>query len=89
MDKWFDNGFITKIPLKSIPSEFISFTYGDSMAVLGKSEHISIITKEMLSDTLKSYKGTIDSFMKDIVEKYYYIEVQLWNDDYCSYQQTN
>lgn len=36
-------------------------------------------TKEMLYSKNKQYKGTIDEFIKEIVEKHYYIEVQLWN----------
>ena len=83
LDKWFDNGFITKIPLKIIPSEFISFTYGDSMAILRRNDKISIMTKEMLSGSIHDFKGTIDAYMKEIVERHYYIEVQLWNDHYC------
>lgn len=38
----------------------------------------------MLYNFIKDFKGTIYEFMKEIVEKYYYIEVQLWNDDYCT-----
>ena len=38
-------------------------------------------TKEMLCLKIREYKGTIDEFMREIVEKYYYIEVQIWDDD--------
>ncbi len=83
LDNWFDKGTITKILLKNIPSEHISFTYGDSGATLERSGEISVVTKEMLLNSLCDYKGTIDEFMDEIVKKHYYIEVQLWNDDYC------
>jgi hypothetical protein len=84
LDRWFDNGNITKIQLKSIPSEYISFTYGDSCAVLKRSGNITLITKEMLLDSICKFEGTIDDYMKEITQKHYYIEVQLWNDDYCT-----
>jgi len=32
LDNWFGNGVVNKIKLRDIPSEFISFTLGDSMA---------------------------------------------------------
>ena len=64
-------------------SEFISFTYGDSMAVLEKDCKISVMTKAMLFKSIQQFKGTIEEYIKEISERYYYIEVQLWNDDYC------
>jgi hypothetical protein len=82
LDKWFDSGFVTKIQLKSIPSKFISFTYGDSVSTLRRNGEIQMMTKEMLSGSLRSFEGTLDDYMKEITEKYHYIEVQLWNDDY-------
>ncbi|MGI6561958.1 MAG: hypothetical protein ACOX3Q_05275 [Clostridia bacterium] len=83
LDHWFDCGSVTRIPLKSIPSEFISFTYGDSVSTLKRTGKIHMITKEMLAEDLKGYEGTIDDYMKEIKEKCHYIEVQLWNDDYA------
>jgi len=83
--KWFDKGYVTKIPLKMIPSEFVSFTYGDSMSSLKRNGKIQMVTKEMLIETLRSYEGSLDDYMNEITERYFYIEVQLWNDDYCRY----
>lgn len=80
LNNWFDNGTITKIMLKDIPSEFVSFTLGDSGAIFQKTGTVTMYTKEMLYHNFKEYKGTIDEFMREIVEKYYFIEVQLWND---------
>lgn len=84
LDKWFDNGIVTKIPLKSIPSEFISFTYGDSMAVFRKTNKLLILKKETLSESMRRFQGTIDEYRKEIAENHGYIEVQLWNDDYAA-----
>lgn len=78
---WFDNGVVTKIMLNKIPSEFISFTYGDSTATLNRTGSIKLVTKAMLLDSICKYEGTIDDYMKEIRDKYHYIEVQLWNDD--------
>lgn len=83
LDGWFDKGTITKILLSEIPSECISFTYGDSGAVMNRTGEISVLTKEMAIDSIRKYDGTIDEFMNEISEKYNYIEAQLWNDDYC------
>jgi hypothetical protein len=93
LDNWFGNGFIKKIELKIIPSEYISFTLGDSMAVVSKNgemvkeiqhDKLTMYTKEMLLNDISGYKGTIDDYMREIEEKYKYIEVQLWNDEYCT-----
>lgn len=84
LDNWFDKGRITKILLKDIPSEYISFTYGDSGAVLDRTGEISVMTKEMLLDSIRNFEGTINEYMSQITEKHGYIEVQLWNDDYCA-----
>lgn len=82
LNNWFGNGTITTIILKDIPSEYISFTLGDSGANYQRTGSVNMYTKEMLYDYIKEYNGTLDAFMKGVTEKYYYIEVQLWNDDY-------
>jgi len=80
LDNWFGNGVMTKIKLKDIPSEFISFTLGDSGAVTEKNQELTMYTKETLLNVILEYCGTIDAFMEEVSEKYHYIEVQLWND---------
>ena len=92
LDNWFGNGLVFKISLSNIPSEYISFTLGDSGEVTKKDGvmvqeiqegKLTMYTKEMLFNIIKAYNGTIDDYMNEIKEKYRYIEVQLWNDDYC------
>ena len=89
---WFGNGLAFKIRLNNIPSEYISFTLGDSGEVTKKDGvmvqeiqegKLTMYTKEMLFNIIKEYNSTLDDFMNEIKEKYKYIEVQLWNDDYC------
>lgn len=81
LNSWFDNGITTKIPLKDLPSEFVSFTYGDSVSTYKRKGTVEIFTKEKLISSIESYSGTLDDFMRDIEEKYHYIEVQIWNDE--------
>jgi hypothetical protein len=92
LHKWFSNGSVYKIKLSTIPSEYISFTLGDSMAATKKNGEmvkeiqegkLVMYTKEMLLNDINGYNGTVDDYMDYITEKYKYIEAQLWNDDYC------
>ncbi|MDR0325393.1 MAG: hypothetical protein LBI19_04765 [Oscillospiraceae bacterium] len=84
LDGWFGNGTIWTFKLRDIPSDCISFTLGDSNATLRKSGELTMYTKEMLLDAVKGHEGAIDDFMREIAEKYTYIEAQLWNDAYCT-----
>ena len=81
LDNWFGNGIITRIPLKDIPDEYISFTYGDSSAMIEKTGNVKLITKQMLLDDILSFDGTIEEYLREAEKNYCYIEVQLWNDD--------
>lgn len=86
LNNWFGNGAVNKIMLKNIPSEFISFTLGDSMSIFKKDGpqtpdrhgELTMYTKEMLSDIIT------DGFLSDAKNKYHYIEAQLWNDDFTT-----
>lgn len=82
LDDWFGNGSAVKIKLNDIPSEYISFTYGDSCAQLEKTGKVTIITKENMISQISSFDGTLDDFMSYIEKEYTYIEVQLWNDEF-------
>jgi hypothetical protein len=92
LDNWFSNGVAIKIKLNGIPSEYISFILGDSGEITKNNgimvqeiQHgkVTMYNKEMLLDVMKAYNGTLDNFMSEIKDKHNYIEVQLWNDDYC------
>lgn len=80
LDNWFDNGIVTKISLRSIPAERISFTYGDSMTVRKMQGDLTMLTKEMLAEELDSYNGTANDFISDVNSRYNYIEVQVWDN---------
>ncbi len=85
LSNWFSNGTITSFFLKDIPSEYISFTFGDSGAAFKRTGKVTMYTKEMLIQMMKAYEGTIDDYMNEVVNNHHYIEVQLWNDDYCKH----
>ena len=42
-----------------------------------------MLTKKKLLDDINKFQGTLNDYMDDVAAKYTYIEVQLWNDDYC------
>lgn len=83
LDNWFDNGIVTKVLLSKIASEHISFTLGDSMSSLKRNGDIQMLSKDELLQKVKAYPGTLEEFMEEIRERYGYIEVQLWSDEYC------
>jgi hypothetical protein len=82
LDSWFGNGPTTTLLLKNIPAQYISFTYGDSCSALQKNGHLSLMTKNNLLESIRSYVGTLISYMKSITEQHHYIEAQLWHDGY-------
>ena len=82
LDNWFDNGIVTKISLSKIASEHISFTLGDSMSMLKRNGNILMLSKEELLQRIQDYPGNKEEFMEEIREKYGYVEVQLWSDEY-------
>ena len=84
LDEWFDKGKITHLSLDSISSKHVSFTFGDSMAQMDKTERKDPFTKEILYGLIQSYNGTMAELFSEIGSQYRYIEVQLWNDHYCT-----
>jgi hypothetical protein len=88
LEQWFDRGKVTKIPLIGIPSESVSFTYGDSTAVLQRGAHLKIVNKEQLLESICEFDGTLEGFLDEITKRHHYIEVQLWDDSCCASAQT-
>jgi GrpB-like predicted nucleotidyltransferase (UPF0157 family) len=82
LDNWFENGTVVKIKLNDIPSEYISFTYGDSCANIAKTGKTKIFTKEKLLSQISGFDGTLYDFMSYIEKEHIYIEVQLWKDEF-------
>lgn len=80
LDGWFDHGLVTRIPLSHIPAEAVSFTYGDSMAMLSKHGELNLLTKDMLLKDIATYEGTVEAFLAEVAKRCHYIEAQLWDD---------
>jgi len=83
LEKWIEKYIAKTILLKDIPSEYISFTLDDSMVSLRRDGKLTMYTKEALFHILQEYNGSIDDYLTELTKKYYCIEAQLWNDDYC------
>lgn len=78
LQEWFGNGTEIRIPLSSIPEKHISFTYGDSMAVLKKRGDFTLLTKAGLMKAMADFDGDAQTFLRHIRAEYTYIEVQVW-----------
>ena len=83
LNAWFDRGIVTKIPLKNIPSECVSFTLSDSMAGFRRNGTLTVMTKEALMRMIREHGGAMEDFMRMMEEKHHYIEAQLWDDGYA------
>ncbi|MCL1831069.1 MAG: hypothetical protein FWG21_06525 [Oscillospiraceae bacterium] len=92
LHSWFGNGIKIRIKLADIPSEYVSFTLGDSMRAVSKNREritqlqpgqITMYTKEMLIKELTEFDGSLPEYMNEVAQKYKYIEAQVWNDEYC------
>lgn len=81
LNDWFDRGIVTTIPLNRIDSDYISFTYGDSMSTLKMNGEFTMLTKDMLLKAISDYDGTLEDFLTNVDNQYRYIEVQVWDDE--------
>lgn len=80
LKNWFDSGRVTKIPLSIIPSEDISFTFGDSSAVFVRTGKVHVMRKETLLASIRSFPGTLEEYLQEMEDNHHYIEAQLWDD---------
>lgn len=81
LHQWFGNGDRIRTPLSIIASEYISFTYGDSMSVVDKIKERKLVRKEELIQDIMTSGLNIIEYMQKMKEKHGYIEVQIWNDE--------
>lgn len=77
--KWFDSSDKITIDLEDIPDDQVSFTLGDSCALLQHGTEPEVLTKAMLFERIEAYDGSVDAFQKASLGKYAYVEVQLWD----------
>ena len=66
------------IDLEDVPDDQVSFTFGDSCAVMQHGTKPDVLTKDMLLDRINAYEGSVDSFLKESLGEYVYVEAQLW-----------
>ena len=80
--EWFGNGVVTRVYLKDIPAEAISFTMGDSGAVYQKTGGAEMLTKDELTKKMLAYPGELDAFLRELLQGRHYVEAQVWDDRY-------
>ena len=76
---WFDTDCKKVLDLLEIPEDQISFTLGDSCALLIHGEEPVVLTKAMLLDGISACGGSVEEYCKKSLGKYAYVEVQLWS----------
>lgn len=81
--EWFGNGIETRLPLKNISPDHISFTIGDSGADFQKNGSVGILTADQLNRRIKEYRGDFEAFIRATGR--HYVEAQLWSDQYIIY----
>ena len=76
---WFDTNDKLVLALSDVPDDQISFTLGDSCALLIHGEEPKVLTKTMLLDGINACGGSVEEYCKKTLGKYAYVEVQLWS----------
>ncbi|MBR6443743.1 MAG: hypothetical protein IKS46_08655 [Clostridia bacterium] len=76
---WFDSSDKIVLDLSDIPDDQISFTIGDSCALITQGLEPVVLTKKMLLEGIRACDGSVDAFLKQSLGKNYYVEVQLWD----------
>ena len=79
---WFGNGIETKLTLKDIATQHISFTIGDSGAEFQKNGYVDLLTMDDLYQRITKYSGDFEAFIN--ATERHYVEVQLWSDKYIN-----
>lgn len=76
---WFDTSEKIVFDLDDIPDDQVSFTLGDSCALLGRGENLVVLTKAMLLEGIEACGGSTEKYFKESLGKCAYVEVQLWD----------
>ena len=77
LKEWFSDGKSFRIDLNNIPEDVISFTIGDSCAQITNGMIPAVMTKKMLFDDISRFDSP-EEYLKAVLGKFAYIEVQLW-----------
>ena len=76
---WFSSSDKITIDLEDIPDDQVSFTLGDSCALMIQGTEPVVLTKAQLLERIEAYGGSVETFMKESLGKCAYVEVQLWD----------
>ena len=79
LKKWFDTGDKLVLKLSDIPEEQISFTFGDSCAVVSQGLELTVLTEKMLLAGIEACGGSVEEYLRKNLGKHSYVEVQLWD----------
>ena len=77
--EWFNSSDKITFDLEDIPDDQVSFTLGDSCALMLHGTEPVVLTKELLLERIEACDGSVDAFLKSSLGKYAYVEVQLWD----------
>ena len=77
--EWFNCSDKITFDLEVIPDDQVSFTLGDSCALMLHGTEPVVLTKELLLERIEACGGSVDVFLKRSLGKYPYVEVQLWD----------
>ena len=76
---WFDSKDKIVLDLSDIPEDQVSFTPGDSCALLQHGIEPAVLTKRMVLEGISACGGSVNPFLEKTLGKNYYLEVQLWD----------
>ena len=79
LKEWFDSSDKIIINLEDIPDAQVSFTLGDSCALMVHGNEPVVLTKKMLLERIEACNGSAEAFLKESLGKYAYVAVQLWD----------
>ena len=76
---WFDSSDKIVYDLSDVPDDQVSFTLGDSCALIVHGKEPVVLTKKQLLDNIRACGDSVDEYLKQSLGKYAYVEVQLWD----------
>ena len=77
--EWFDSNDRITLDLSDVPDDQVSFTPGDSCALIIRGSEPAVMTKKMLLERIRACGGSVDAFLQKSLGQNRYIEVQLWD----------
>jgi len=77
--EWFNSSDKIIIDLEDVPDDQVSFTLGDSCALMIHGNEPVVLNKKLLFERIEACNGSVDIFLKESLGKYPYVEVQLWD----------